>query len=123
MGSCWLDHGDLLILDGECQDELVHRASPRFVGDRMNVTFRWVKRHGSVRSCVGAVVCGPPTCAHGSSFLPPVAGVSWGAFPVLAGFLLALILGILCWFAGLKVPGSRLEKAGGVVAQDTFFER
>ena len=32
MGSCWLDHGDVLVTDGECQDEFVHRTSPRFVG-------------------------------------------------------------------------------------------
>ena len=33
MGSCWLGHCDLLVMDGACQDEFFHCASPRFVGN------------------------------------------------------------------------------------------
>ena len=27
-GSCWLDRGDVLIMDGQCQDEFVHCTDP-----------------------------------------------------------------------------------------------
>ena len=27
-GSCWLGHGDLLIMDGQCQDEFLHCTDP-----------------------------------------------------------------------------------------------
>ena len=26
--SCWLDHGDLLVMDGQCQDEFLHCTDP-----------------------------------------------------------------------------------------------
>ena len=25
---CWLGHGDILVMDGQCQDELLHRTDP-----------------------------------------------------------------------------------------------
>ena len=47
--SCRLDHGDILVMDGQCQDEFLHRTSPGREQDRINITFRWVKQH--VSSC------------------------------------------------------------------------
>ena len=47
--SCRLDHGDILVMDGQCQDEFLHRTSPGREQDRINITFRWVKQH--VASC------------------------------------------------------------------------
>ena len=41
--SCWLDHGDVLAMDGQCQDEFLHRTDPGREQDRINITFRWVK--------------------------------------------------------------------------------
>ena len=26
---CWLGHGDILVMDGQCQDEFLHRTDPR----------------------------------------------------------------------------------------------
>ena len=48
-GSCRLDHGDILVMDGQCQDEFFHRTSPGRDQERINITFRWVQQH--VSSC------------------------------------------------------------------------
>ena len=65
-----LDHGDILVMDGQCQDEYLHRTDPGRGQDRINITFRWVKQH--VSSCPllkAGVACCLPTCAKGSSVL------------------------------------------------------
>ena len=46
---CWLGHGDILVMDGQCQDEFLHRTDPGREQERMNVTFRWIKQH--IPSC------------------------------------------------------------------------
>ena len=66
--SCWLDHGDLLVMDGQCQDEFLHCTDPGLEQERINVTFRWIKQH--VASCSflrTGVACCLPMCAQGSS--------------------------------------------------------
>ena len=75
---CWLGHGDILVMDGQCQDEFLHRTDPGQEQERINITFRWVKQH--VSSCPllkAGVACCLPTCAKGSSV--PVMGntVKW----------------------------------------------
>ena len=45
--SCRLDHGDILVMDGQCQDEFLHRTDPGREQDRINITFRWVTQHVS----------------------------------------------------------------------------
>ena len=40
---CWLGHGDILVMDGQCQDEVLHRTDPGREQDRINITFRWIK--------------------------------------------------------------------------------
>ena len=47
--SCWLDHGDILVMDGQGQDEFYHCTDPGSGQERINVTFRWIKQH--VASC------------------------------------------------------------------------
>ena len=42
--SCWLHHGDLLVMDGRCHDEYLHTV-PRLDGERVNITYRWLKNH------------------------------------------------------------------------------
>ena len=39
--SITLDHGDLLVVDGQAQSERVHRTVPGLQGPRVNLTFRW----------------------------------------------------------------------------------
>ena len=105
--SCRLDHGDILVMDGQCQDEFLHRTSPGREQDRINITFRWVKQH--VSSCPlfkAGVACCLPTCAQGSS--DPVMGnattngVFWGGFGFLCIWrVLALLVSLLCTRLGL----------------------
>ena len=102
--SCRLGHGHILVMDGQCQDEFLHRTDPGREQDRINITFRWVKQH--VPSCPllkAGVACCLPTCAQGSS--DPVMGnatngVFW-VFWFLLGVLciwgvLALLVSLLC---------------------------
>ena len=34
---CWLGHGDILVMDGQCQDEFLHRTDPGREQERINV--------------------------------------------------------------------------------------
>ena len=42
--SCWLGHGDILVMDGQCQDEVRHCTDPGSDQERIHITFRWVKQ-------------------------------------------------------------------------------
>ena len=100
---CCLGHGDILVMDGRCQDKFLHRTDPCREQERINITFRWIKQH--VSSCPlfrTGVACCLPTCAQGLSV--PVIGnsgygifwVFWLLFCVLcAGGLLALLASLL----------------------------
>ena len=102
-GSCRLDHGDILVMDGQCQDEFLHRTDPGREQDRINITFRWVKQH--VSSCLllkAGVACCLPTCAQGSSV--PVMGNALHGF--FLGFLVSswcLVHMVSSSFSGLPV--------------------
>ena len=88
---CWLGHGDILVMDGQCQDEFLHCTSSGRDLERINVTFRWVKQHASSCPLLKAgVACCLPTCAQGSS-VPVVENASSGIF-----WVLWFLLGVLC---------------------------
>ena len=89
--SCWLDHGDILVMDGQCQDEFRHCTDPGSDQERINITFRWIKQHvASCSSLTTGVACCLPTCARVFSFS--------GTEIVGKGSFLSfwLLLGILC---------------------------
>ena len=100
---CCLGHGDILVMDGRCQDKFLHRTDPCRGQERINITFRWIKQH--VSSCPlfrTGVACCLPTCAQGLSV--PVMGnsgygifwVFWLLFCVLCtGGVLALLASLL----------------------------
>ena len=44
---CCLGLGDILVMDGQCQDEFLQRTDPGREQDRINITFRWIKQHAS----------------------------------------------------------------------------
>ena len=55
--SCWLDHGDHLVMDGQCQDEFLHCTDSGLEQERIDTTFRWIRQH--VAACplrTGAVL-------------------------------------------------------------------
>ena len=66
--SCWLGHGDILVMDGQCQDEFRHCTDPGSEQERIIVTFRWIRQHTTSCPLRAGVVCCLPTCARGFSF-------------------------------------------------------
>ena len=86
---CCLGHSDILVMDGQCQDEFLHCTSSGRDLERINVTFRWVKQH--VSSCTlfrAGVACCLPTCAQG--FSVPVTRDSCVGFGIFWVFWLLL---------------------------------
>ena len=86
--SCMLGHGDILVMDGRCQDKFLHCTDPGLEQELINVTFRWIKQH--VLSCPlfkARVACCLPSCAQGSS-VPVTGNVVDGVF---LGFLASLL--------------------------------
>ena len=80
---CWLGHGDVLVMDGQCQDEFLRCTDSGLEQERINVTFRWIRQHV-------ALACYLPTCAQGSSVAVTEfveRGVFLGGFWVLFGVL------------------------------------
>ena len=95
VSSCRLHHGDLLVMDGRCQDEYLHCTSPGLADKRVNITYRWIRNHTSSCPLAAGVLGSLPTCAQGSPVLGPV---SWGVpVPelVLLGLLVVLVCGLL----------------------------
>ena len=97
--ASWLHHGDLLVMDGCCQDEYLHCTDPLQGGERVNITFRWIRNHVPRCPLAAGVVCCLPTCAKGSFvypntevFLPGTLSVvllvllGWGFFFLIALF-------------------------------------
>ena len=53
----WLDHGDLLVMDGLTQEEFWHSTASELEGPRVNLTYRWISQH--IKSCPQAgLICG-----------------------------------------------------------------
>ena len=86
-----------LFMDGQCQDEFLHRTSPGRDQERINITFRWVKQH--VSSCPlfkAGVACCLPTCAQGSS-VPVMVNASCGVFFFFFFFFFFLFFLVSSW--------------------------
>ena len=64
--SCCIGHGDILVM-GHCEDEFLHCTNPGLERERIDVSFRWMKRHTASCTLRTGVVCCLPTCAQGSS--------------------------------------------------------
>ena len=100
---CWLGHGDILVMDGQCQDEFLHRTSSGRDLERINVTFRWIKQHASFCPFLKAgVACCLPTCAQGSS-VPNTGNLGVGLF-----WALGVLLCVLCTWGVLVLLASLL---------------
>ena len=67
VGSCCLGHSDILVMNGQCQDEFLHCTDPGLEKERINVTFRWIRQHTPSCPLRAGVVCCLPPCAQGSS--------------------------------------------------------
>ena len=89
--STWLHHGDLLVMDGRCQDEYLHSTDPRLDGERVNVTFRWLKNHVPQCPLGAGVVCCLPTCVKG---LPVSVHAGMEGLVWYSGWILWFLLGM-----------------------------
>ena len=67
VNSCYFGHGDILVMDGQCQDEFLHCTGSGREQKRIHVTFRWIRQHTTSCPLRPGVVCCLPTCAQGSS--------------------------------------------------------
>ena len=57
LSQIWLDHGDLLVMDGLTQEEFLHSTASELEGPRVNLTYRWISQH--IRSCPQTgLICG-----------------------------------------------------------------
>ena len=117
-----LDHGDLLVMDGQCQDEFLHCTDPGLEQERINVTFRWIKQH--VASCSflrTGVACCLPACAQGSSVSVTEMvgkGAAWGLLVLLVVLLTLGVLALLnyplvCVEPGLRRRAYRWTRSSG----------
>ena len=87
--SCWHGHGDILVMDGQCQDEFRHCTDPGSDQERINITFPWVKQHAA--SCSFSrtgVACCLPTWRAGFFSLSGTELVGKGVLGGLFGFSL-----------------------------------
>ena len=109
--SCWLDHGDLLVMDGQCQDEFLHCTDPGLEQERINVTFRWIKQHVATSPFLRTgVECCLPTCAQGSSVSVSELvgkGAAWGLLVLLVVLLILGVLALLNYPLVCVEPGQR----------------
>ena len=70
VNSCFHGHGDILVMDGQCQDEFLLCTDPGSDQERINVTFHRIKQHVASCSFVRTgVACCLPTCARFFSVL------------------------------------------------------
>ena len=93
--SCRLHDGDLLVMDGRCQDEYLHCTSPGLAEKRMNITYRWIRHHPFGCPLAAGVLGSLPACAQGSSVLGPGSGDSSVPELVYLGLLVVLFCGLL----------------------------
>ena len=68
----WLDHGDLLVMDGLTQYEYVHSTASELEGPRVNLTYRWISQH--IRSCPLAGLIGGALPSDAQDLAEPVVG-------------------------------------------------
>ena len=120
--SCWLDHGDLLVMDGQCQDEFLHCTGPGLEQERIFVTFWWIKQH--VATCpflrTGVACCVPTVQGSSVSVTKLVGkGAAWGLLLVL--LVVLLILGVLAVLIYPLVCGTWATQA--CLSLDTLFGR
>ena len=75
-----LSHGDVLVMDGKAQDQFEHWTEAGVQGERINLTYRWIKRRdpGCVSAASG-VLCCLPSCVEGLS-VHRTAGGLWAGF-------------------------------------------
>ena len=79
---CCLGHGDILVMDCQCQDEFLHCTDPGLEQEWINITSLWIRQH--VASCpflkTGVACCLPNVCAGFIRFCYGVCGAYQGQY-------------------------------------------
>ena len=106
---CWLGHGDILVMDGQCQDEFFHRTHPGREQERINVTLRFVGTNNMFPPvlCLGQewhAVCQRVRSVYQFLLWRTLGLAFFLAFGLLFGALCILGYG-LCWFTPCGVQG------------------
>ena len=104
--STWLHHDDLLVMDGRCQDEYLHSTDPRLDGERVNITFRWLKNHVPQCPLGAGVVCCLPTCVKKGFTRPCIRGTGRAGMVFWVGPVVLARDGVVA--SGLPRPGGTL---------------
>ena len=63
--SIWLDHGDVVVMDGLARSEYEHCTASGLQGPRVNLPHRWVTQHAASCPLAGVVGCVLPTYVPG----------------------------------------------------------
>ena len=109
--SCCLGYGDILVMDGQCQDEFFHCGDPGLEQERINVTVRWIRQHAAHCPHCGQewyVVCQRVRRVHPLLLRSLGRMVVFGAFWVLLGalckrsVLALLVYTLMCTGLGLR---------------------
>ena len=108
-----LGHGDILVMDGQCQDEFLHCTDPSLEQERINVTFRWIRQHTTSCPLRAGVVCCLPTCAQGSS-VPDMGNGGLAPYGFCGGSLGSCVYGGY-WFCWSFPSSSQGSGYGGVL--------
>ena len=87
---CSRHHGDLLVMDGRCQDEYLHCASPGLEDKRVNISYRWIGSHTFGCPPAVGVLRSVPTCAQGSPILGAAGRVGPAGVPCDPGVRVAV---------------------------------
>ena len=111
-----LSHGDILVMDGKAQDQFEHWTEAGVQGERINLTYRWIKRHdpGCVSATTG-VLCCLPSCAEGLSVHRTPSGLSELFYPLLCLVFAILVIVVGLWWLLGPAPCGGVIAAGLVV--------
>ena len=93
-----LSQGDVLVTDGKAQDQFEHWTKAGAQGERINLTYRWIKLHnpGCVSATTGVFLCCMPSCAEGLSVHRTPGGLWVGSFPLLCLVIALFLIGVGC---------------------------
>ena len=119
VSSCCIGHGDILVMDGQCQDEFLHCTDSGREQERINVTFRWIKQHSFSCPLRTGIVCCLPTCAQGSSAAVTGEVRGWRILGILGAPWRPVFTSCLqdSGYGGVPVAGHALwaEVGGGIL--------
>ena len=84
-----------LVVEVCCHDKYLHCTDPKLVGERVNITFRWIRNHLSRCPLGAGIVCCLAICARGSS-VSSSEGMDWSALGFWVHLLVLYVFFCIC---------------------------